>query len=98
LIALDFYLGPTKEIMVAGKKESPDTKALLQSINRHYLPRKVVLFNSDDYQAGEVQKLVPFLKNMTAQDGTATAYVCENFVCQLPTKDLAKLEELLAKK
>jgi len=98
LIALDFYLGPTKEIVVAGKKESLDTKTLLQSINRHYLPRKVVLFNSDDSQGGEVQKLVPFLKNMTAQDGHATAYVCENFVCQLPTKDQAKLEELLAKK
>jgi len=98
LIALDFYLGPTKEIVVAGKRESRDTKEIFESINRHYLPRKVVLFNSDDTEGKELQELVPFLENMTAKDGAATAYVCENFVCQLPTKDLAKLEELLAKK
>ena len=28
-------------------------------------------------------------------DGKAAAYVCENFVCQLPVTDPAKLHEVL---
>jgi uncharacterized protein YyaL (SSP411 family) len=37
----------------------------------------------------------PFLKDAATKHGPATAYVCENFVCKLPTKDLAKLAQLL---
>jgi uncharacterized protein YyaL (SSP411 family) len=32
---------------------------------------------------------------MTALEGRATAYVCENYACQLPTADVAALEQLL---
>jgi uncharacterized protein YyaL (SSP411 family) len=32
---------------------------------------------------------------MTEKDGRATAYVCENYACQLPTSDPGKFAELL---
>ena len=28
-------------------------------------------------------------------DGKPTAYVCENYTCQLPTNELSKFDELL---
>ena len=37
------------------------------------------------------------LAGMTPIRGVPAAYVCENFVCQLPTTDVAKLRELLSK-
>jgi uncharacterized protein YyaL (SSP411 family) len=34
---------------------------------------------------------------VTSVDGKAAAYVCENFTCQAPVTDPAKLRELLAR-
>lgn len=30
---------------------------------------------------------LPFVAGLPALDGRATAYVCENYACQLPTQD-----------
>jgi uncharacterized protein YyaL (SSP411 family) len=35
------------------------------------------------------------MKGVGKIDNKPTAYVCENFVCQLPTTDVKKLAELL---
>ena len=34
-------------------------------------------------------RVVPLLDGKTARDGRATAYVCENRICDLPTTDPA---------
>ena len=57
-----------------------------------YRPNQLVLF-ADEWLG---QRLV-FMKTATPIDGKAAAYVCEDFVCQLPTNDPAKLRELLGK-
>jgi len=93
LIALDFYLGPTKEVVIAG--DSKQTHKMIERVNSHYLPRKVILFNPAGEAGKRIQSLVSFLQTMPAKDGDPTAYVCENFICQLPTKDLTKLDQLL---
>jgi uncharacterized protein YyaL (SSP411 family) len=38
---------------------------------------------------------LPLLKERTAIDGKATAYVCENFVCQRPVTEVDGLNDLL---
>jgi uncharacterized protein YyaL (SSP411 family) len=40
-------------------------------------------------------KLVPYTKSQSAVNGKATAYVCRNFACELPTTDINKMLELL---
>ena len=39
---------------------------------------------------------VELMKAVGPIDHQATAYVCENYVCQLPTTDVKKLAQLLA--
>jgi uncharacterized protein YyaL (SSP411 family) len=39
---------------------------------------------------------VPFAKDQKSIGGKPTAYVCKNYVCQLPTTDIKKLSELLS--
>ena len=40
-------------------------------------------------------KLLPFLETIKPLDGKATAYVCVNYACQLPTEDIDKMIALL---
>jgi hypothetical protein len=58
-------------------------KEMLAAIHRRFLPGAVVLRAE--------QSTVP----MPALDGAATAYVCENFACNLPVATAAALDELL---
>ncbi|TAN60729.1 thioredoxin domain-containing protein [bacterium] len=96
LIALSFALGPSKEIVIAGEKESKAAKQMLEVINQHFIPNKVVAFlPADESQAKEIGRLIPFLKEYAPLKGKATAYVCENYVCKLPVTGEKQLQELL---
>ena len=94
LCALDFQHGPSKEIVIAGEPGAEDTSAMLAAVRQPFLPNKVVVFRP----AGEkpaIAQLAPYTANQAPQDGKATAYICENFACNLPTADVAKMVELL---
>ena len=42
-------------------------------------------------------KKLEFLRTVAPVDGKAAAYVCENFTCQEPVTEPAKLRELLTR-
>ena len=46
-------------------------------------------------KARDITKLAEFKKNQVAQNGDATAYVCVNYNCNLPTSNIDKMVELL---
>jgi uncharacterized protein YyaL (SSP411 family) len=82
LIALDFYLGPVKEIAVVGDPAAEDTRRALRLIRGGFRPNQVVACKP---RAGDAQleELVPLLADKTATD-EVTTYVCENLTCQAP--------------
>jgi uncharacterized protein len=45
---------------------------------------------------GNDSNRLPLLEGKDAIDDTATAYVCENFVCQRPVTDVEELKAALA--
>jgi uncharacterized protein YyaL (SSP411 family) len=92
--AVDFAVGPSFEIVVAGHTDREDSRRMVAEINRHYIPNKVVVFRPEEKPAPLV-KLVPYTKSQSAVNGKATAYVCRNFACELPTTDINKMLELL---
>ncbi|HKJ84304.1 MAG TPA: thioredoxin domain-containing protein, partial [Mariprofundaceae bacterium] len=97
LSALDFAEGTGFEVVLAGDRDSADGQAMLKAVRSRFLPDKVVLWRPEGKDAGAVVKLAPFTAEQKAIDGKATAYVCRNFQCNLPTTDpkrvLALLEE-----
>ncbi len=95
LCALDFHLGPTKEIVLAGDLNSSETLEMLKAINQRFLPNKVLAFHFDGKSGLDLEKLIPFTEGFKMQAGKTTAYVCENYVCQRPTSEMDKLVELL---
>ena len=98
LVALDFHLSKPRQIVIAGKPEAWDTRAMLRAIHRLFLPNRILMLA--DGAAGQefLSSRVEFLKSVKPLAGKATAYVCENYVCQLPTDDPAVLEKLLVGK
>ena len=94
LLALDFAVGPAREIVVAGRPGAQDTEAMLAALHREFLPNKVVLFRPEG-AAGEIAELAPFTRDQEARDGKATAYVCENFACKAPTTDIEAMLALV---
>ena len=95
LIAADFWLGPSQEIVIAGDPAAPDTRAMLRAVRERFLPRAVLALHPTDETAGQIEALAPFLKAQQPMQGKATAYVCEHQVCTLPTTELSQLISLL---
>ena len=99
LMALDFALGPSREIVIAGEKTDAKTQAMVQEVYSRFLPNKVVGFHPlGGKDAKKIEALSPFMENQKALDGKPTAYVCKNYICDFPTTEISKLKELLEKK
>jgi uncharacterized protein YyaL (SSP411 family) len=95
LQAVDFLVGPSVEIVIVGKPASEDTKLLLNEVKSRFLPNKVVLFKPSDDKENSLSKLAPFTKDMKSIDGKATAYICRNFACELPTTNVLEMRSTL---
>ncbi|MHA1288028.1 MAG: thioredoxin domain-containing protein [Candidatus Thorarchaeota archaeon] len=95
LIAHDFAIGPSFEIVVAGNPENDDTREMIQQIRGKFIPRKVVLLRGTKEQSQTVTDLAPFTKFHEPLQGKATAHVCIDHNCKLPTTDLKRMMELL---
>ena len=93
LCALDFALGPTKEIVIAGEPDSEDTKQILKEIRRRFLPGKVVILHPEKDKS--IEEIIGFVKEQKAIDGKATAYICENYACKAPANDMNRIVKLL---
>src|SRR4029453_2444160 len=97
LVAHHYSLNKPRQIVISGKKDSAETKALLREVNRHFLP-KTVLFLADGAEGqnylGEKNEAIPAMPPI---NGKAAAYVCENFTCKAPVTDPKALAELLSK-
>ncbi|MGY5855893.1 MAG: thioredoxin domain-containing protein [Candidatus Thorarchaeota archaeon] len=95
LNALEFAQGESYEIVIAGDPDQPDTQKMLDTIREHYIPNKVILLKGTKHQSDEVSRLAPFAKFHDTVGGKATAHVCINYNCKLPTTDTQQLLKLL---
>ena len=97
LCALDLLRGPAFEITISGDLEEASTQAMVAAVRKPFLPNKVVLFHpaNDGKEAAALAKLAPFTAEQLTLEGGATAYVCQNFACKLPTTDVEELQQQL---
>ncbi len=95
LSGLDFALGPSFEIVLTGTPDAPDLKALRMVLDRQFLPNKVVLFRPAGQSEPLITKIAAFTKPQVTIRNKATAYVCTNYVCKLPTTEPAAMVRLL---
>jgi uncharacterized protein YyaL (SSP411 family) len=96
LVALGLILGRPRQIVIAGKRDSEDTRALLAEVHRHFLPNKILLLADGGAGQKYLEERLEALRGMKLLEGKPAAYVCENFTCQAPVTDLKELGALLA--
>jgi uncharacterized protein len=97
LVALSWSRSKPKQVVIASKANDAATQAMLREVHRHFVPHEVLILA--DGSAGQqfFSDRVEFMKSVNMIDNKPTAYVCENFVCQLPTTDLKTLADLLTR-
>ena len=97
MAALDFALGPSYEVVIAGRTGAGDTERMLKALREVYAPNKVVIFRPD-VDKPPIAAIAEYTESQTAIDGKATAYVCLHHTCKPPTTDPARMLEFLESK
>jgi uncharacterized protein YyaL (SSP411 family) len=95
MVALEFLAGPQFEIVVAGKPGAQDTQEMLDAVRRSFLPNRVLLLRPQGAGSGAIAAIAPYTKDMKADGGRATAYVCRNFSCAKPVQTIDEMLGLL---
>jgi len=86
-------LSPHQQVVLAGSRA--DLARMLKALRQHFLPSAVTLMIDSDDAREDLARYQPQIAEMTPVGGRASAYVCENYACQLPVCDVADLERLL---
>ena len=87
---LDFHFGPSHEIVISGGEE----REMVDALRKSFLPNKVIIRRTSE-NSEALAKLAPYTETQRSRDGRATAYVCQNFACQLPTIEVEKMMQSL---
>ena len=90
LVAYQYLLEAKSQVIFAG-----DPAVFLPELRKHFRPHSITLALNDDLARDRFAAWLPETASMAALDGRPTAYVCENFACQLPVTDVVKFAELL---
>ncbi len=96
LVALDFGLSKPRQIVIGGKKDAPETKALLAEVRRHFLPKTILLLADGAEGQKYLGEKLDAILSMSMVEGKSAAYVCENFTCKAPVTDSNQLAALLS--
>ena len=86
LMALEWLILPTREIVLAGD----DVQPFASELRKRFLPRAAVILSDDT-----TRKLVPFIAKQGPVNGKPAAYVCENYTCNPPVTTASEFAKQL---
>ncbi|MFC2067434.1 thioredoxin domain-containing protein [Chloroflexota bacterium] len=95
MVAVDFAIGPSYEVIITGDLHAADTKQMIKAIQGLFVPNKIVILRPTDKKSPEIKSIAPFTEDYSRIDGKTTAYICLNYNCQLPTCDIGSVLRLL---
>ncbi|HVX65133.1 MAG TPA: hypothetical protein VHA11_00950, partial [Bryobacteraceae bacterium] len=90
---LDYSRTPERQIVLAASRDQAGP--FLREIHRRFLPHTTVLLVPDDETRHALARYAPEIEEMRPIHGAPAAYVCENFACQLPVTEPARLVAML---
>ena len=96
LRALLTMSAPSLEVVLAGDPRSDDLREMVAVVRGHVPPDTPLLVAPPGPAGDPLRRAVPFVEGHVPLEGQATAYVCRDFSCQLPTTDRAEMVRQLA--
>jgi uncharacterized protein YyaL (SSP411 family) len=92
MVAWLFLRATPKQVVVVGEDEA--AAPLIATAQQIFSPNRILLWKNSQ-TAETLEALAPATRPMQTVEGSAAAYVCENFVCQLPVTGPEPLRALL---
>jgi len=88
LVAVDHFLHPTRQIVFAADPASSLLIEMKRQLNEIFIPGKVVLLADGKEGQQFLSTHLSFIQSVSRLDNKATAYICEDYVCQRPVNTL----------
>ncbi len=88
LVAMDLARGAPRHVVVAGDPAAADAHAMIRAFERRFMPHDLLLVVDQGERRQRLAKLAPFVASLEPLNGRATAFVCVDYACRLPTTDL----------
>jgi uncharacterized protein YyaL (SSP411 family) len=95
LVACEFLAGEPREIILAGRRDSAEMRALLKELHTRFVPNRVVLLVDSVETQHALAAAIPSIQSMDPLQEGARAYVCRNYTCRLPVSEPARFAELI---
>jgi len=83
LCALDYKIGPSYEVVIAGDQTSEDTQQIIDTLQLSYTPNKFLMLKTPD-----LDEFLGYTAMMKSIEGKPAIYICRNRVCNLPMTDI----------
>ncbi|MHA1235854.1 MAG: thioredoxin domain-containing protein, partial [Promethearchaeota archaeon] len=81
MVAVDYAVGPTYSLVIAGDTGNKDTNSMLDEIRKQFLPNKSLIFRPTEKLNPEIDDISNFVQFFDKYEGKATAFVCINKTC-----------------
>ena len=89
LVAMDLERSTVRHVVIAGRADAADARAMVAEFDRRFLPYDALLFAGGGDAQKRLAALASFVAPLAPKSGKATAFVCVDHACRLPTTDLA---------
>ncbi len=95
MVAVDYAVGPTYSLVIAGDSGKEDTISMLNEVRKRFLPNKALIFRPTEKLNPEIDKFSNFIQFFDKYEEKATAFVCINKTCKAPTNDIKEAMKYL---
>jgi uncharacterized protein YyaL (SSP411 family) len=95
LNAVDFAIGPSYLVVIAGHSDSEDTLTMINAIRNKYLPNTILILRPSEIESPFIDEIAESYKFQNSVNGKSTSYVCENYTCKSPVTDIEKMIQIL---
>ena len=93
LVAFDYSLAVRREVVIAGSLDQ--SRPFLQQLRTRFLPHTITLLLDSEETRRHLTHIFPASADMREVNGLPTAYVCQDYACQLPVNEVSKFVELI---
>ncbi len=98
LIALDFYLGPSSELVLVGGADEGANQESIAALQKSFLPRAVMACRNPagPAETARSQLLNPLFTGRETRRAEPVLYICQNFTCQAPIIGVKQIQSAIA--